>query len=92
MHNNPCATVRRLSRLRAKVAFLHGDGDCEQENHPLRKSFDSAIMRTASSRGVKQCLRMRAVTLLRGGRGFDARRAPSTKKSMGGTQRRTACT
>ena len=90
MPNNPYATVRRLSRLRAKATSLHGDGNREQENHPLRKSFDSAIMRTVPRRGVPHCLWMRAVTLLRGDRGFDDRRAPSAKKSMGGAQRRTA--
>ena len=92
MPNNPYATVHRLSRLRARAASLHGAGNCEQENHPLRKSFDSAIMRTAPRRGVTHCLRMRAVTLLRGGRGFEDRLVPGANKSMGGARQQTACT
>ena len=90
MPNNPCATVCYLSRLRAKVASSHCAGNCERENHPLRKSFDSAIMRIVPHPGGTQYLRMRAVILLRGGRRFDARRVPSVKKSMGGAQQRTA--
>ena len=59
MPNNSCAAVRRLSRLRANVASLHGGGNREQESHPLRKSFDSAIMRTAPRRGATQGIRNR---------------------------------
>ncbi len=92
MPNNPCATVCRLSHLRTKAASSHCAGNCERENHPLRKGFDSAIMRIVPRRGVTQCLRMRAVTLLRGGRGFDARLVPGAKKSMGGARQQTACT
>ena len=35
MPNNPCATPRRLSRLRAEAASSHCAGNCEQENHSL---------------------------------------------------------